>query len=60
MGKGSFQINPLKGNRGEITKFSFIFNINLHIDDIDVLNVIAKILGIGVVTYSPRPLALFR
>jgi len=27
-----------------------MFNINLHIDDIDVLNTIAKRLGIGLVT----------
>lgn len=51
-GEGNFQINPLKGKNGKIVKFSFIFNINIHIDDIDVLNTIAKILGIGLVTHS--------
>lgn len=51
-GEGNFQINPLKGKNGEIVNFSFMFNINLHIDDIDVLKTIAKILGIGLVTSS--------
>nr|ATI20273.1 LAGLIDADG endonuclease [Juglanconis sp.] len=49
-GEGSFQINPLKGKNGVITKFSFMFNINLHIDDLYVLRTISKLLGIGVVT----------
>ena len=49
-GEGNFQINPLKGKSGEIVKFSFMFNINLHVDDIDVLHSISKILGIGSVT----------
>jgi hypothetical protein len=49
-GEGNFQINPLKGKNGEIIKFSFMFNINLHVDDIDVLHNIANILGIGSVT----------
>jgi hypothetical protein len=49
-GEGNFQINPLKGKNGKIIKFSFMFNINLHIDDLDTLNFIAKILGIGYVT----------
>ena len=45
-GEGNFQINPLKGKSGEIVKFSFMFNINLHVDDIDVLHRIPMILGI--------------
>ena len=51
-GEGNFQINPLKGKSGEIVKFSFMFNINLHVDDVDVLHSIAKILGIGFVTLN--------
>lgn len=51
-GEGSFQINPLKDKYGKIEKFSFIFNINLHLDDIDSLNTIVKLLGIGTVTRS--------
>lgn len=51
-GEGNFQINPLKGKNDKIIKFSFMFNINLHIDDLDTLKVIAKILGIGSVRIS--------
>ena len=47
------EINALKGKNGEIVNFSFMFNINLHIDDLDVLKTIAKILRIGSVTSSP-------
>lgn len=53
-GEGSFQINPLKNQKGIISKFSFIFNINLHIDDIDVLRTISKLLGIGEVTTDTK------
>lgn len=66
--EGSFQINPLKNPNGGVTKFSFMFNINLHIDDIlrtrlcrvldcfavDVLKNISKLLGIGVVTTDTK------
>nr|YP_009262126.1 hypothetical protein [Chrysoporthe deuterocubensis]AMX22201.1 hypothetical protein [Chrysoporthe deuterocubensis] len=53
-GEGSFQINPLKNKNGAITKFSFMFIINLHIDDLDVLKNISKLLGIGVVTTDTK------
>lgn len=51
-GEGNFQINPLKGKNDNIIKFSFMFNINLHLDDLDTSKVIAKILGIGSVRIS--------
>jgi len=46
-GEGSFQINSFKDSKGNITKFSFLFKINLHIDDKDVLFTIIKLLGMG-------------
>lgn len=46
-GEGNFQINFLKYSKGNITKFSFLFKINLHVDDKNVLFAIIELLGIG-------------
>lgn len=46
-GEGSFQINPFKNLKGNITKFSFLFKINLHVDDKNVLFTIIEFLGMG-------------
>lgn len=43
--EGCFSIHPNKS----WTSVSFVFRINLHVDDIGVLKKIAKILGVGVV-----------
>ena len=54
-GEGSFQINLLKNSKGNITKFSFLFKINLHVDDKHVLFAIIELLNMGkvyIMTYK--------
>ncbi len=46
-GEGSFQINLLKDSKDNITKFSFLFKINLYVDDKDVLFEIIELLIMG-------------
>jgi hypothetical protein len=43
--EGCFSIRPNKS----WTSVNFLFSINLHVDDVEVLHKIAKILGVGVV-----------
>jgi hypothetical protein len=47
-----FSIVPKKDTKGIINRFTFMFSIGLHIDDIDVLNTIQKLLGVGIVSKS--------
>jgi hypothetical protein len=53
--EGCFLISPNKAN-----SFTFRFRIKLHIDDLDVLNYMKNILGIGkVITSQRKPEASF-
>jgi hypothetical protein len=51
-GESSFSIVPKKDDKGKINRFTFMFSIGLHQDDIDVLYTIQKSLGIGKVRKS--------
>ncbi|KAG0122973.1 putative maturase [Tuber indicum] len=51
-GEASFSIVPKKDKTGKINRFTFMFSIGLHLDDIDVLYFIQKSLGIGIVSKS--------
>lgn len=51
--EASFSIIPkMKADKSVISSFSFMFSIRLHIDDLDVLKFIHKLLGIGNVRIS--------
>lgn len=50
--EASFSIIPKLKSGNIISSFSFMFSIRLHIDDINVLNFIHKLLGIGNVRIS--------
>ena len=46
--ESNFTIHPIYNeNKSKVTKFSFMFNIELHIDDLNILILIKDILNIG-------------
>ena len=47
-----FSIVPKKDKTGKVNRFTFMFSIGLHLDDINVLYIIQKSLGIGIVRKS--------
>jgi hypothetical protein len=51
-GESNFSIVPKKDNTGKVNRFTFMFSIGLHRDDIDVLYTIQRSLGIGTVRRS--------
>nr|AZL93780.1 LAGLIDADG homing endonuclease [Endoconidiophora resinifera] len=47
--ESSFSIVPKQDNKGDVNRFSFMFAIGLHLDDIEALNYIQSKLNFGVV-----------
>nr|YP_007507038.1 intronic ORF at intron 1 of rnl [Ceratocystis cacaofunesta]AFO38136.1 intronic ORF at intron 1 of rnl [Ceratocystis cacaofunesta] len=47
--ESNFSIVPKQDNKGDVNRFTFMFAIGLHLDDLDALNYIQSQLNIGVV-----------
>ena len=47
--ESSFNIVPKQDSKGNINRFTFMFVIGLHLDDLEALNYIHNKLNIGIV-----------